>query len=690
MNKFKYIFSAVALSAAISGNAQVDFEEQTQTTLKIPKLLNDISKMYITEVDQAELERNLVKGLYNGLKPFSLYQPSELIAKVKPGHKDNLQALGVSFRFKKDSLVIKEVFPNSAADLAGLKVGDKIGTINDKDFSKENYYIEVAERLIGNPGETLDISFSRDKSEMSCKAVLKDFEGYDLALYGIGPVSASTNNYKAALPYFDAIYPDSLTNGQITEFGIRYMLSHLDPHSSYISLEDLHDMESPLKGSFTGVGVRFQIDKDTIVVAQAIPGGPSEKVGIMAGDKFVYIDDELVASTGIKNSGVRERLLGEKGSKVKVKMYRAGEPELLEFIIERDKIPIYSLDTYYMAAPEVGYIKLNNFSATTVSEARTAINSLQRDGMKDLIIDLQNNGGGYLMTAVNLLDEIIADKKLLVYTEGRAFPRKNYTARKEGLMEKGRVIVLVNESSASASEIVSGAIQDWDRGLIIGRRTFSKGLVQKPVRLPDGTTVRITTSSYYIPSGRCIQKPYEKGNVEYRREKYNRYESGEMYHKDSIQTEGHADFKTRKKGRTVYDGCGIIPDVFVPLDTNSTSNYFSQLIRKGVYSKFALNYVNNNRKSLQKKYPTFAQFKKNFNSEKVAKELFDFGVSKGVEFDKQGYKDAEQVILVRLKAQIAQNLFDIRKYYEVINDLNDPLQKALEVLEDEKEFDQLR
>jgi carboxyl-terminal processing protease len=410
----------------------------------------------------------------------------------------------------------------------------------------------------------------------------------------------------------------------------------------------------------------------------------------MSGDKIVTIDDEIVAGVGIKNSGVRSRLLGDKGTKVKVQIFRKGSQDLLAFTIVRDKIPIHSLDSYYMAAPEVGYIKLNNFSATTVSEVRDAINSLKRDGMRDLIIDLQNNGGGYLMTAVNLCDELIAGRRLVVYTEGRAYPKKTYETMHPGLMETGRVIILVNENSASASEIVSGAVQDWDRGLIIGRRTFSKGLVQKPVSLSDGTTVRITTQKYYTPSGRCIQKPYEKGSVEYRREKYDRYESGELFHKDSILLNQDEIHYTLIKKRKVYGGEGISPDIFVPLDTTGSSEYFSKLIRNGVFNRFSLNYVNDNREDLQNKYPTFDAYKKNFKPEKIVQQLIDLGEKEEVPYDKEGYKKAEQIILIRMKANIAQNLYDQSKFYEIINELNDELQVALKVMKSGKEFDVLK
>jgi carboxyl-terminal processing protease len=685
----KYTLCAgVFLSLNLNAVAQnISDEEKLQTTIKVPQLIGNLELMYVEQVDRFKLERDLIKGMQNGISPYSVYQDAALIKKINPNHEDKYQSLGIKFKFSGDSLEVTEVIAGSGAEKSGITIGDKIYQLDGQPFSNEYYYCEVANRLIGETGSETEVAYSHNGELKTTKVKRTSIPNKSIVILGDEKKEQSINEYAQALPYFDAFYPDSISNGIITEYGIRYMLDQLDPHSSYISLEDLHDMEAPLQGSFSGVGVRFQIDKDTIVIAEAIPGGPSEKVGIMAGDKIVYIDDELVAGIGMKNSGVRSRLLGEKGTKVKVQVFRRGSSDLLAFTIVRDKIPIHSLDAYYMASPGVGYIKLNNFSATTVDEARSAINSLKRDGMKDLIIDLQNNGGGYLMTAVNLCDELIGANKLVVYTEGRAYPKKTYETRKSGLMEKGRIVILVNESSASASEIVSGAIQDWDRGLIIGRRTFSKGLVQKPVSLPDGTTVRITTSRYYTPSGRCIQKPYDHGTAEYRKEKYDRYSNGESFHKDSIKVDESDIHYTLIKNRKVYGGGGIIPDVFVPLDTTGSSDYFSKLIRNGVFNRFALNYVNDNRTSLQKKYPTFDSYKKNFKSEKIIQELIDLGEKEEVPFDKDSYKKAEQTILIRLKANIAQNLFDQSKFYEIINDLNDELQTAIKVLEDGKEFD---
>jgi carboxyl-terminal processing protease len=661
-------------------------KDELQTIYKIPELLNSISMMYVEEVDKAKLERDIVKGMYNGIQPFSEYQKTEQVLKALPQHKDNYQSIGIAYKFKGDTVEVVEVLKGSGAEKAGVQVGDKIFMLNGDNFQHIYYLNEIADKFIGEPQSKAELRLKRDKENLDVVVLRSPIDGYSIVVLGNVERKGSINDYVTAIKFYNAIYPDSVSKGLITEYGIRYMLDYLDPHSSYISLEDLHDMETPLKGSFSGVGVRFQIDKDTINITETIPTGPSEKVGVMAGDKIIYINDELVAGVGIKNSGVRERLLGEKGTTVRVKMLRKGSSKLLEFVIVRDAIPIHSLDCAYMAAPGIGYVKLNNFSATTVDEFRESVKRLQREGMKDLIIDLQGNGGGYLMTAVNLSDELLAGRKLVTYTEGRTSPYSSYNTKYTGLVETGRIIILVDESSASASEIVSGAIQDWDRGLIVGRRTFSKGLVQKPVSLPDGTSVRITTSRYYTPSGRCIQKPYDHGSVEYRMEKYDRYESGEVFHKDSVKLDTTVKYYTQVKKRVVYGGGGIMPDVFVPLDTTGTSGYFSRLVRKGIFSSFALNYVNDNRDDLKKKYPTFEKFKKDFKTDKIVKELIAKGEKEGVEFDKEGYQKAEKTILVRVKANIAQYLFGPASFYEIINDLNESLQVAIKVMQDNKEF----
>jgi len=658
----------------------------TKSTIKkIEELFYLINRMYVEPVNENELTINLLKGMYNGLTPHCIYYSNEISSKLY----SKKQSIGIKYKFKGDTLMVENIINNSGASIADLKKGDKIFKIDDNNISDLFYYSDVSDLLIGDSGSTVNIRYIRNKDTLSKQVIRKYIPNYNLTLVDNFIMENSIDSYIKALNFFDSIYPDSVSNAIITEYGIRYMLEQLDPHSTYISLEDVHDMNAPLKGSFTGVGVRFQILKDTIMVVQAIPGGPSEKVGIMAGDKIVMIDDENVGGIGIKNSGVRDRLLGEKGTKVIVGILRSGISKILDFTIARDKIPIFSVDASYMASPTIGYIKLNNFSANSVSEIKKAIYRLKAEGMEDVILDLQNNGGGYLMTAVDLADEFLSGEKQIVSTKGRQSPDRSFTTKWEGLLESGNVVIMVNESSASASEIVSGAIQDWDRGLIVGRRTFGKGLVQKPINLPDGTQVRITTSKYYTPSGRCIQKPYEKGTIAYRKEKYSRYSSGESFHKDSIKFDNEDIFQTKLKNRTVYGGGGIMPDIFVPLDTNGMSSYYNKLIRKGILNRFALEWVNSNRVTLEKKYSSFNKFKENFKTDKVVKELIAYAEKEGLEYNTEAYNKAENTIRIRLKANIAQNLYDYAQFYEIINELNTSLQKSIELLNNKDEFKKL-
>ncbi|MGB1032256.1 MAG: S41 family peptidase, partial [Flavobacteriales bacterium] len=346
---------------------------------------------------------------------------------------------------------------------------------------------------------------------------------------------STTEKFGTLLYYIEQMYVDSVDSEALTEKAIRGMLEDLDPHSSYISSSDVQDANAPLKGNFDGIGIQFNILKDTILVVSPISGGPSEKLGIQAGDKIVTVDGQVVAGVGITNNDVRDKLMGPKDTKVTVGIKRKGAKKLIDFDIIRDKIPIYSVDASYMLDDNIGYIKVNRFGKTTMQELREGLVKMKNQGMKDLVLDLQGNGGGYLQTAIEMADEFLSEQKLIVFTQGRAFPKDDFYAKREGLFEKGRLVVLIDEGSASASEIVSGAIQDWDRGLIIGRRSFGKGLVQRPVPLPDGSEVRLTVQKYYTPSGRCIQKPYDDGVEAYRNEKYDRYDSGELYSIDGVE-----------------------------------------------------------------------------------------------------------------------------------------------------------
>jgi carboxyl-terminal processing protease len=420
-------------------------------------------------------------------------------------------------------------------------------------------------------------------------------------------------------------------------------------------------------------------------VVDAIVGGPSERLGIRAGDRILTIDTTVAAGVGFKNSDVMKRLRGKKGTKVNVSVQRRGEPAPLEFTITRDKIPIYSVEASYMATPSVGYIKVSRFSATTMKEFREKLDELKSAGMQDLILDLQGNGGGYLRTAIEMSDEFLGERKLVVYTEGRNAPREDTYATPEGRFEKGRLVVLVDEGSASASEIVSGAVQDWDRGLIIGRRSFGKGLVQRPVMLPDGSAVRLTVSRYYTPSGRSIQKSYEEGVEAYQRESSARWETGELTGADSVHAADTVRYYTMNK-RVVYGGGGIMPDVFVPIDTTLSSSYFGQLVRRGVLNTFALGHVDQNRSKLLAKYPDPETFRTRFTvDEALMSGLVAAAEKEGVAPDAEGLARSKALIELRLKALIARDIWNTSAYWQMINAENPvdrSFQKALEALSD--------
>lgn len=495
--------------------------------------------------------------------------------------------------------------------------------------------------------------------------------------------SATTEKFNTLLYYIEQMYVDTVNSEQLVENAIRGMLEELDPHSVYISKEDLAAANEPLQGNFEGIGIQFNIMKDTILVVNPIPGGPSEKLGIMAGDKIITVDGENVAGVDIKNSDVMRLLKGPKGTVVTVGIKRRDSRKLIEFEIRRDKIPIYSVDASYMIDNQTGYIKVNRFAKTTMKELREALVRLKNAGMTSLILDLQGNGGGLLSTAIEMADEFLADNKLLVYTEGRSFPKDETFSRREGLFERGRLVVLIDEGSASASEIVSGAVQDWDRGLIIGRRSFGKGLVQRPVYLPDGSAVRLTVQKYYTPSGRCIQKPYDDGLEAYQSEKYKRFETGELLSLDKFELPDSVRFTTNIKKRTVYGGGGIMPDIFVPIDTTYSSEYFTNMLRKGIINQFALTYVDKNRNQLKSEWADPQTFINEFTiTESLERELIGFATKENIEYSEEDWNNSKYVVDIRLKALIGRNLFDYDVFYQVINVLNPAYTKAVEALKD--------
>jgi carboxyl-terminal processing protease len=495
----------------------------------------------------------------------------------------------------------------------------------------------------------------------------------------------SAEKLTALFYHIENSYVDSVETSALVDDAIREILSDLDPHSVYIPAEDVEKANEGLEGNFEGIGIQFNILKDTIVVVSPIAGGPSEALGIMAGDKIVSIEGENVAGIGITNKDVADKLRGDKGTMVNVGIRRRGAKKVLDFDIIRDKIPIYSMDASYMATDKVGYIKLNRFSKTTMDEFRGALAKLKANGMQDLILDLQGNGGGLLETSIQLADEFLESGELVVYTEGRSYPRREAKATSYGGFDKGRLIVLIDEGSASASEIVAGAVQDWDRGLIVGRRSFGKGLVQRPIALPDGSYVRLTTQKYYTPSGRCIQKPYDEGAEAYYSEKFERYENGELWSLDSLETPDSLKYYTDNH-RTVYGGGGITPDVFVPLDTSHSSKLNSDLIRKGIMNSFAITYTDKNRKKLLKEFNNVEEYIQNFDVREAIPEFKEYALEEDeeIDWDEEQYDISARMIEGRLKALIARNLWDTSAYYQVFNPEWPAYKNALKILEENR------
>lgn len=494
----------------------------------------------------------------------------------------------------------------------------------------------------------------------------------------------------ATLFYIENFYVDTTQPAKLVETAIVSMLKELDPHSAYISKEELDAANEPLEGSFEGIGVTFQLSKDTILVVSPVPGGPSEKLGIQSGDKIIKINDEEAFGSKVNNKWVMDRLRGKKGSIVNVDIYRSGRKELIPFAIVRDKIPINSIDATFMLPGKTGYIKLNRFSKTSMEEFYTSMEQLKKEGMENLILDLRGNSGGFLNTAVELSDEFLDANKMIVYTEGINSPRQEYKSTSKGMFEKGKLIVLINEGSASASEIVSGAVQDWDRGLIIGRRSFGKGLVQRPFNLPDGSIIRLTNARYYTPTGRSIQRPYTEGVEKYYKDLYERHERGEFVHADSIHFPDSLKYTTPGK-RIVYGGGGIMPDVFIAWDSTQFTDYYSNLIRKGVFNRFTLEYANSKRAELLKTYPKPADFKAKFEiSDKMMEAFKALGTAEDVKWNEEEYKRSKPLIEYQVKALIARNLWDMNAYYEIVSDYDETLLRALQILNKENIFSYLK
>ena len=480
------------------------------------------------------------------------------------------------------------------------------------------------------------------------------------------------------------LYVDSVDEKKLVEDAIRGMLNKLDPHSSYSTPKEVKELNEPLNGNFEGIGVQFNMIEDTLLVIQPVTNGPSEKVGILAGDRIVSVNDTAIAGVKMSKEEIMKRLRGPKGTKVHLGIVRQGIKDRLKFMVVRDKIPVKSVDATYMIRPTIGYIRIGNFGATTYSEFLESLEKLRKEGMESLILDLQENGGGYLKAAVDVANEFLQKGDLIVYTEGRKTPRTEYTADGSGIFQKGKVVVLVDGYTASAAEIVTGAIQDQDRGLVVGRRTFGKGLVQRPIDMPDGSMIRLTIAHYFTPSGRCIQKPYKKGeNKDYAMDMMNRLKSGELTNADSIHFADSLKYETLRQHRMVYGGGGITPDEFVPLDTTLYTKFHRELAAKSIVIQHNLRFVDNHRKELTARWTDFADFKQNFE---VPQSLIDGIIAEG---EKQGIKPKDEAELqktvpylsLQLKALIARDIWDMSEYFSVFNESSEMVKKALKILQ---------
>ena len=539
-----------------------------------------------------------------------------------------------------------------------------------------------------------------------------------LTVWGQGNASRKLN---MVLYSIENLYVDKIDEDKLVEDAIVSLLKELDPHSNYLNQEEVKEMNEPLQGNFDGIGIQFNMLTDTLYVVSVISGGPSEKVGLQAGDRIIQVNDSLISGVKMKNADIMKRLRGKKGTTVNIKVLRSNVSELIDFKIVRDKIPIHSLEASYMIDKETGYIRLNRFAATSHDEFVTAFKALQSKGMKNLIFDLQDNGGGYLNAAIDIVNEFLSNNKTIVYTEGARQRRDDAKATSKGLFESGKLVVLINETSASASEIVAGAMQDWDRAVIVGRRSFGKGLVQRPIPLPDGSMIRLTTARYYTPTGRCIQKPYEKGDSEsYNKDLADRYNRGEMISADSIHFPDSLKYYTLENKRVVYCGGGIMPDYFIPIDTSKYTPFHRNIIAKGIVNKLVLNHIDKNRNELKKKYPNFEKFNENyFIGEDIMGELLlrveedklssakdtininaqntlenedetqPKSTEKLTEKEIEEYEKSKPLIQLQIKALIARDLWDMNEYFQVMNQNNESYKKALKIIEDDSKYNKL-
>ncbi len=488
----------------------------------------------------------------------------------------------------------------------------------------------------------------------------------------------------------EGYYVDSVDGEAIAESAIIAMLKKLDPHSTYTNAEETRELTEPLQGNFSGIGIQFNMLTDTLYVIQTVAGGPSEKVGILPGDRIIYAQDSLIAGVKKKNSEIMKLLRGPKGSTARVRVMRKGVTDLIDFNIVRDDIPIYSVDAAYMATPEVGYIRISRFAESTAKEVSQALKRLKKEGMKNLIIDLEDNGGGYLNAATDIADMFLRRGDLVVFTKGDKSRLSQYTTTSNGKYTDGRLVVMVNQYSASASEILAGAVQDQDRGVIVGRRSFGKGLVQRPFPFPDGSMIRLTVARYYTPSGRCIQKPYSADDDDYYSDIIERYRHGEFSSADSVHLPDSLRYYTVRNMRPVYGGGGIMPDRFVPIDTTFYSDYYRDLVAKGTVYKFATSYIDQNRNALKKQFPTETSFVRDFSvSDEMIEQLKKAGQADGVELNEEQFAVSEPTIRRVIKALIGRDLFEQSTYFRISNDGNPVYREALQIISDPEAYNRL-
>lgn len=501
----------------------------------------------------------------------------------------------------------------------------------------------------------------------------------------LGIINTSSNKLNALLRIIDDQYVDTVKMNDLVEEAMPQILSELDPHSSYIPAKNLEAVNSELRGSFSGIGIQFTIQDDTIHINSVIQGGPSEKVGLMAGDRIVAIDDSAFVGKIVTNNESMKRLKGEKGSKVKLGIFRPGEKDILHFTVVRGDIPVKSIDAAYMLNEKFGYIKVNKFGETTYPEFLIALAKLNQESCQGIIIDLRGNTGGYMVASIQMINELLPNKRLIVYTQGRKSPRENYTSNGTGSSQKIPLIVLVDEASASASEIFAGAIQDNDRGTIIGRRSFGKGLVQQPIEFSDGSAIRLTIARYYTPSGRCIQKPYEKGKgEEYEMDLLTRYEHGEFFSADSIKQNEKEVYHT-SLGRPVYGGGGIMPDIFVPQDTTGMTSYFRMAANRGLIIRYSFDYTDTNRNTLQK-YDTVEKMVAHLKKQNLLEKFASWAEKKGLKRRNNLMYKSRNLFELSLYGNIIYNMLGLEAYISYLNETDNTVLKALEVLEQGKAF----